>query len=240
MLINDNQGFISIKEIISPFTVRQFKLWAMNPDNIHRGNAVNGEYYGKHRKGREYNVCWSKEPPREMWQPVVDVLSRHIDAMFNGKEWGIHIVDTITTRPGSTKIRAHIDTPYRFEDFARSTNDELFGVQIIIPLDPFTLENGATCVLPGSHKSRFYYLDIQDNQEEYNDLLTTGGFQFVSNPGDALIYNSRTLHSTMPNKSDKFRSALLINALDVDIIERIREIDISNKTARFDNKSQKT
>jgi len=240
MLNHDNQGYISIKEIISPFAVRQFKLWAINPANIHRGNAVNGVYYAKHRKGREYNVWWSKEPPREMWQPVVDNLSRYIDAMFKGKEWNIHIVDTITTRPGSQKIRAHIDTPYRFEDFARLSNDELFGVQIIIPLDNFTLENGATCILPGSHKSRFYYKDIEENQEEYNDLLTTEGFQFVSNPGDALIYNSRTLHSTMPNKSDEFRSAMLINALDVNLIKRIREVDMNTKTARFDNKTQKT
>ena len=240
MLNHDNQGYISIKEIISPFAVRQFKLWAINPANIHRGNAVNGVYYAKHRKGREYNVWWSKEPPREMWQPVVDNLSRYIDAMFKGKEWNIHIVDTITTRPGSQKIRAHIDTPYRFEDFARLSNDELFGVQIIIPLDNFTLENGATCILPGSHKSRFYYKDIEENQEEYNDLLTTDGFQFVSNSGDALIYNSRTLHSTMPNKSDEFRSAILINALDVNLIKRIREVDMNTKTARFDNKTQKT
>ena len=233
MINQNNQGYVSIKELISPFAVRQFKLWAINPANIHRGNAVNGVYYAKHRKGREYNVWWSKEPPREMWQPLVDNLSRYIDSMFKGKEWGIHIVDTITTRPGSQKIRAHIDTPYRFEDFARSTNDELFGVQIIIPLDKFTIENGATCILPGSHASRYYYKDIEENQEEYNDLLTTQGFQFVSSPGDALIYNSRTLHSTMPNNSEDFRSALLINALDTSILKRIREVDMSNKGARF-------
>ena len=157
-----------------------------------------------------------------------------------GEEWDIHIVDTITTRPGSTKIRAHIDTPYRFEDYARTSNDEVLGVQCIIPLDRFTIENGATCVLPGSHHERFYYKDIEENQEEYNDLLTTQGFQFVSSPGDALIYNSRTLHSTMPNNSENFRSAILINALDVNLIKRIREVDMNTKTARFDNKTQKT
>jgi len=167
-----------------------------------------------------------------MWQPIVDNLSRYIDAMFEGKEWDMHIVDTITTRPGQSKIRAHIDTPYRFEEYARTTNDELFGVQIIIPLDNFTLENGATCILPGSHRDRYYYQDIQDNQEEYNDLLTTEGFQFVSNPGDALIYNSRTLHSTMPNNSNEFRSALLLNALDVNIIDHMKKLDYNTKTAR--------
>ena len=232
----NNSDYISIKELISPFTVRQFKLWAMNPDNIHRGNAVDGVYYAKHRKGREYNVCWSKEPPREMWQPIIDVLSRYIDAMFQHKKWDIHIVDTITTRPGSAKIRAHVDTPYRFEEYARTSNDEVFGVQCIIPLDPFTLQNGATCVLPGSYKDKFYYKDIEENQEEYNNLLTTQGFQFVSNPGDALMYNSRTLHSTMPNNSNEFRSALLINALSVEIIDYIKEVDKSNKGAKFSRK----
>ena len=233
MNLDDNTGYVSIKELISPFVVRQFKLWAMNPANIHRGNAVNGVYYAKHRKGREYNVCWSKVPPEEMWRPVVDILSRYIDAFFQEKEWSIHVVDTITTRPKSQKIRAHIDTPYRFEEFAHTTNDEVLGVQCIIPLDTFTIENGATCVLPGSHLNRFYYKDIEENQEEYNDLLTTEGFQFVSSPGDALIYNTRTLHSTMPNNSDHFRSALLINALDNTVLPRIREVDMNTKTARF-------
>ena len=236
----NNLDYTSIKELLSPFAVRQFKLWAMNPDNIHRGNAVNGVYYARHRKGREYNVWWSKVPPEEMWRPIVDILGRYIDVFFQGREWDIHVVDTITTRPTSQKVRAHIDTPYRFEDYAHTTNDEVLGVQCIIPLDPFTIENGATCILPGSHLSRYYYKDIEENQEEYNDLLTTEGFQFVSSPGDALIYNTRTLHSTMPNNSENFRSAILINALDVNLIKRIRELDMNTKTARFDNKTQKT
>ena len=54
------------------------------------------------------------------------------------------------------------------------------------------------------------------------------------------MYNARTLHSTMPNNSDEFRSALLINALSVEIIDYIREVDMNTKTARFDNKTQKT
>ena len=94
--------------------------------------------------------------------------------------------------------------------------------------------------MPGSYRDKFYYKDIEDNQQEYNNLLTTKGFQFVSNPGDALMYNSRTLHSTMPNNSNEFRSALLINALDVEIIDYIREVDMNTKTARFDNKTHKT
>jgi hypothetical protein len=223
--MNNDMGYISLREVIPPIVIRQFKLWAMNPDNIHRGNAVNGTYYGKHRKGREYNVWWSKSPPEEMWRPVIDILRTHIDAIFNGTKWDMHVVDTITTRPGSSKIRAHIDIPYRFEEYAYAPGDETLGVQIIVPLDIFTLQNGATAFLPGSHASKFYYKDIEENQEEYDTLLTTEGMQFLSHPGDVLIYNSRTLHSTMPNKSNFYRSALLLNAVATSIIPTIKLID---------------
>jgi len=225
MAMSKDIGYITLKEVIPPVVIRQFKLWAMNPANIHRGNAVNGTYYSKHRKGREYNVCWSTSPPEEMWRPVVDILSKHIDTIFNGTKWNIHVVDTITTRPGSSKIRAHIDIPYRFEEYAHATSDETLGVQIIVPLDIFTLQNGATAFLPGSHSSQFYYKDIEENQEDYDTLLTTEGMQFVSHPGDVLIYNSRTLHSTMPNKSNFHRSALLINAVATSVIPTIKRID---------------
>jgi hypothetical protein len=223
--MNNDMGYISLREVIPPIVIRQFKLWAMNPDNIHRGNAVNGTYYGKHRKGREYNVWWSKSPPEEMWRPVIDILRTHIDAIFIGTKWDMHVVDTITTRPGSSKIRAHIDIPYRFEEYAYAPGDETLGVQIIVPLDIFTLQNGATAFLPGSHASKFYYKDIEENQEEYDTLLTTEGMQFLSHPGDVLIYNSRTLHSTMPNKSNFYRSALLLNAVATSIIPTIKLID---------------
>ena len=67
--------------------------------------------------------------------------------------------------------------------------------------------------------------DLETNREHYNDRLLSEGMQFLSNPGDVLMYDSRTLHSTMPNGSSEFRSALLINALKTDIIPRVQELD---------------
>ena len=82
----------------------------------------------------------------------------------------------------------------------------------------------------------YYYKDIEENQSEYDEMLVNDGFQFVSKPGDALMYNARTLHSTMPNKSENFRSALLINALDINILRRIKELDMNTKTAQWKKK----
>ena len=89
----------------------------------------------------------------------------------------------------------------------------------------FTLKNGATAYLPGSCNMKIDYRDLEEFRDVYNDMLVDSGTQFLSKPGDVLMYDSRTLHSTMPNNSNEFRSALLINILEKDIIPRVRELD---------------
>lgn len=216
-------GYLVLRDVLSPQLLQQFKLWAMDNTNAHRGNAVDGTYYATHDGKRAYNVWWTTQPPKEMWMPIVWSLEQPINMFFDGAEWDIHVVDCITTRPHSQKIYAHIDTPYRFEEFSKV--DRTLGVQIIIPLDDFTLENGATAYLPGSCNMKIDYRDLEEFRDVYNDMLVDSGTQFLSKPGDVLMYDSRTLHSTMPNNSNEFRSALLINILEKDIIPRVRELD---------------
>ena len=218
-----DEGYITLQNVLDPLTIRQFHLFARNSANIHRGNGVDGKYYSEHDGQREYDVWWTVQPPREMWQPIVELLSSTISTFFEDREWDIHVVDCITTRPNSSKVYAHIDTPYRYEEFA-DVNRTL-GVQVIIPLDDFTLENGATAYMPSSHKMKFDFRDMENDREKYNTMLLDQGIQFVSKAGNVLMYDGRTLHSTMPNKSDKFRSGLLVNVLEKDIISRVRELD---------------
>ena len=218
-----NDGTIVLRNILDPVTVAQFKLWAINPERYHRGNATDGKYYGEHDGEREYDVWWTTQPPKEMWVPIVVRLQEQVNMLFGHNNWDIHVVDCITTRPSSDKVYAHIDTPYRFEEFAQV--DECLGVQIIIPLDKFTLENGATAYYPGSSILKIDYKDLEENRDDYNEKLLSQGQQFLAEAGDVLMYDGRTLHSTMPNKSTEFRSALLINALKSDIIPRVQELD---------------
>lgn len=218
-----NDGTIVLRDVINPVTIAQFKMWATNPERYHRGNGVDGKYYGEHDGEREYDVWWTTQPPREMWAPIVWQLHDSVTHLFGYENWDIHVVDCITTRPSSSKVYAHIDTPYRFDEFSKI--DETLGVQIIIPLDVFTIENGATAYLPGSYVEQIDYVDLEENREHYNERLLGEGQQFLSKPGDVLMYDGRTLHSTMPNKSNEFRSALLINALKTDIIPRVQELD---------------
>lgn len=217
------EGYLTIPSLLDPVTIRQFWLFARNSANIHRGNAVDGKYYSEHDGEREYDVWWTKQPPREMWQPIVEQLASPISVFFGDKEWDIHCVDCITTRPKSSKVYAHIDLPYRYDEFWNV--DRTLGVQIIIPLDDFTLENGATIYLPSSHLMRVDPQTFEEKRDELTDMLLNQGVQNVSKAGSVLMYDGRILHSTMPNHSDQFRSALLINVMEKDIIPRVQELD---------------
>jgi len=232
MVSVSSDGYLTLKNVLPQMTIQQFKLFARNPHNIHRGNGVDGNYYAEHNGDRKYDVWWTKQLPIEMWLPVVQLLTPQIDMFFDA-DWTVHCVDCITTRPHSSKLYAHIDTPYRFEEFAAI--DRTLGVQIIIPLDDFTIENGATAFLPSSHSMKIDFRDLEENRKQYNELLLDKGMQFVASAGDALMYDGRTLHSTMPNNSDRYRSALLINVLLEEILPRVRELDRNTDYVSLDS-----
>lgn len=218
-----DMGFFMVDDFIPEMVINQFHLWSRSNNRIHRGNATDGKYYAEHDGEREYDVCWSTHPPREMLIPIVAKMKPYVDIFFDGEEWVMHNADTTTTRPGSTKIYAHIDTPSRFKDF--NGIDETLGIQAIITIDDFTEENGGTYILPGSHKENLDIDDITENREKYNERLLREGSQIRAKAGTLVMWDSRTLHSTMPNNSDDFRAGLLLNFIRADIVAAVDDID---------------
>ena len=72
-------------------------------------------------------------------------------------------------------------------------------------LTPFTKENGATAVVPGSHRSGRSPIGAVDPFAHYpTELQATG------EAGSVLMLDARTWHSVMPNLSGKRRSCLIM------------------------------
>lgn len=212
---------IIVPDVLNIDAIRYFLRYALNPHNIHRGNAVDGKYYDEHNGSRKYNVWWTTQPPKSTWEPIVDKLRSHITSLMDTAEWTVYNVDCITTRAGSSKVHAHIDFPYKFEE----TNDMpgVLGVQIILSLHDFSEENGGTMYMPEITDAKAD--QISANQQQFNEFLLNNGTQLVANAGSALLYDGKTLHSTMPNNSTEFRSALLINALRNDCVKFVHNND---------------
>jgi hypothetical protein len=174
----------------------------------HRGHAMDHKYFPADRiaECKDLAVWWSQEVSG--WPEVQEITKQLINVigvMFD--EPSSYIADIITNEPGNTHIKPHIDSPYRFPKWWNE--DELLGVQCIIPLCKFTKENGGTGLLPNSHNTRWVVKDSYAGK--YNEEFLAGCEQPKMTPGDALIYHPRTLHSTMPNNTDVPRRALLIH-----------------------------
>lgn len=96
---------------------------------------------------------------------------------------------------GNYGSRVHVDCPRWIPDY-------ITNIGVILPLTDFTLRNGATYYLPGSHRlaelpsETFFY----ENAE-----------RLVCSAGDMVIFNARLVHAAGVNQESYTRHALTIN-----------------------------
>lgn len=91
--------------------------------------------------------------------------------------------------------RIHVDSPRFIKGY--STN-----LSIFFPLDDFTIENGATYYLPGSHK----YPNIPTEKFFYKNAK-----RLCCKAGDMIVMNPRVFHAAGFNTTSNPRHALTIN-----------------------------
>lgn len=73
---------------------------------------------------------------------------------------------------------------------------------VLIALDDFTAENGATCMVPGSHR---WPLDREPEESEIHPAIMRGG--------SAVVYLGSTLHAAGANRSHTLRRGLHVSYL---------------------------
>ena len=167
-------------------------------------------------------VWWSQltddwDEVKEIHDLIYPEIKKHLtDATF-------YASDIVTINGPSRWIGPHVDTPHRFEQYNKRENNDVCGVQVIIPLDDLDKDTGATGVVPNSHREDW---DIQDCYEGLHDeYFLENAEQYDMPKGSILFYNTRLMHSTMPLHLPKKRSILLINYLKDDIIKDIKDED---------------
>ena len=134
-------------------------------------------------------------------------------------EW--YASDIVTINAGSTWINPHVDTPHRFKKY--NFNKNFLGIQAIVSLYDLDKTNGATGIVPKSQMVN-YNIDFC-YQGMYDGFFKANSIQPSLPKGSVLLYNSRVLHSSMPNPTKQNRPALLLNYLDSSIIEDVRSLD---------------
>ena len=100
--------------------------------------------------------------------------------------------------PGGDGFRPHQDSQAGWDAYAD------FFVSVMVTIDEATEENGCLRVVPGHHKCGLFtsWETLTDKELE--------GMEFVAcptKPGDIVIFDNYTPHSSEPNTSDRIRRA---------------------------------
>jgi len=103
----------------------------------------------------------------------------------------INSFSVLNNTPGKVDFSSEYHRDLRF-----FTGEVPMMFNMIIMLDDFTEENGATWVIPGSHLSKI--------------STTRAPVQVTGNAGDILLFNSNLLHKAGFNTTDRPRRAIAI------------------------------
>ncbi len=104
-----------------------------------------------------------------------------------------YILQNLMGRSSDKKLSMHIDS------FIPYLGDHVTMVQAAVILEEQTADNGCTVVIPGSHLSGKYA-----DQASFDHAVPV-----LSEPGDLIIWDSRTWHGTLPNNTEGTRWSII-------------------------------
>jgi len=132
-----------------------------------------------------------------------------MDRLF-GEFFRISVLTGTINAPGIKRGKMHADWPYNQNGRARVRApypDFMMNMVTMWMMTDYTVENGGTIVIPGSHKR-----DHSPREGSDVDPMAKypGEVQLVGKAGDVGLFDARTWHAIAPNVSDRERIGFIV------------------------------
>jgi ectoine hydroxylase-related dioxygenase (phytanoyl-CoA dioxygenase family) len=199
----DEEGYLPLPGILMPAQVQALRT------RLQELEEEEGEEAGKEvhqeagtarlanlvNKGPIFDLCWTN-------QKVLAAMSHVL-----GGDLKLSSLNARASLPGQGLQALHCDGPVRPQGAAPNDSDgnqRFFGCNSIWLLSDFTPENGATRLVPGSHKSGLNPReDFEDPMAPHADEILVQG-----KAGTVFVFNALTWHGGTVNRTDRPRRAL--------------------------------
>src|SRR5215213_4156477 len=202
----DEQGYLIFKSLLSRMQVetiltRLEELWSVE------GERAGQENYIELGVRRLANLANKGEMFRSLYAhpQVLEIVE-----MLMGPDMRASMVNARDVLPHTgVRMPFHMDS-----DKGRVRDETGYSAATAIwMLDEFTVANGATAFVPGSH------LLGKSPKEVLTDLNASHPNEIVieGQPGDALVFNGHCWHAGRPNETEGHRRAILIHYLRADV-----------------------
>ena len=189
----DEHGYVVLREVLT--TNQVSVLRERSVELVEKERELGAQLYLDNRSQRVWNLVNKGKVFADMIQhPLVLEFQEYL----LGKNCTLSSFTVNLIGSGSTVSELHIDYPLSslptpHPSFALCANS-------VYLLDDFSLENGATRLVPGSHKRGYG----PSSRETYDDII-----QVTGKKGDIIIVHGHIWHSSGENRTDQDRVALL-------------------------------
>lgn len=188
------QGYCIIPNAIPAETIAN-----LNSDLDHKFHQTpfsKGLFYGEHTKRFGGLLKRSPHTSSLVLHPLILSIAQRILGQFCD-QIQLNVAQAIEIHPGERR-----QLPHRDHDMWQGNKcGQEFLLNIIWPLCPFTQENGATLIYPGSHR-------LDEVSEEA--CLDEQPIAAACPPGSAICFLGSTAHGAGPNTSSNVRRAIVI------------------------------
>lgn len=202
----DEQGYLIFKSLLSTAQIEMIlsrleELWSREGDHAGEENYLEPGVRRLANLANKGDLFRSLYAHPQVLKVVEAVMGPDVRAsMVNARDV-----------PPHTGVRM----PFHMDSDKGRVRDEMgySAATAIWMLDKFTVANGATAFVPGSHllgKSPKEVL--ADLNASHPDEIVTEG-----QPGDVLVFNGHCWHAGRPNETDGHRRALLVHYLRADV-----------------------
>ena len=202
----DEQGYVIFKNLLSTSQInsvlsRLEELWATEGDHAGEENYIEPgvrRLANLANKGEVFRSLYTHPQVLEVVETVMGPDVR--TAMVNARDV-----------PPHTGVRM----PFHMDSDKGRVRDEIgySAATAIWMLDEFSVANGATAFVPGSH------LLGKSPKEVLSDLNASHPDEIVieGQSGDVLVFNGHCWHAGRPNETEGHRRAILVHYLRADV-----------------------
>ncbi len=200
----DRDGGVIVRELLSADTIERFKSEIADTTATHRPGARSGadrttEFWGSQTK-RFTRLAWRSRAFEEILLAPT-LLGVADEALLPScDDYWMNTGQMMIVGPGESEQMAHRDAG-NWMALCQPDSPEV-TVSCMYAIDDFTVDNGATRVVPGSHK-----------WADFGRVATPGEVAIAEMAaGDGLIYSGRVIHNGGANvTADQWRLGLHVS-----------------------------
>lgn len=196
--ILESDGCVVIENVLNKNALNKLKN-EITP-HFEATPCCNGDFYGHATKRLSSLIAKSKQCQEMAIHPAV--LSVMDEFLLRGcKQYQLNLTQGIQIGPGEPQQMMHPDDP--LFPFKKPGYEAM--INCMWAIDEFTKENGATHVVPGSHK--WEREELIPDRIPKEDEITQGCMA----PGSVLVYFGSLLHCGGANRSNKSRTGIVMS-----------------------------